>query len=47
MKVSLESRLGMKINLDNPAGPWTAKHAAATIIKYLVRDCGNLSYTFV
>ena len=44
MKASLESRLGMQINLDHPTVPWMVKHAAATIIKYLTRDCGDSFY---
>ena len=47
MKASLESRLGMKINLDQPTVLWMVKHAAAAIPKYLIRDCGNSSYTLI
>ena len=42
MKASLESRLGMKINLDHPTVPWMVKHATATITRCLIRDCGDL-----
>ena len=41
MKASLESRLGMKIHLDHPTVPLMVKLAAATIINYLIGDCGN------
>ena len=44
MKASLESMLGMKINLDHLTVPWMVKHAAAAITKYLIRVCGLSSY---
>ena len=40
----LESSLGMKINLEQPTVPWMVKHAAATIMKYLMQDCGHSFY---
>ena len=47
MEASLESRLGMKINLDHPTLPWPVKHAAVIVIKYLIKDRRNASYNMV
>ena len=47
MKAGLESRLGIQIRLDHPTVPWIVKHAASTLTKYLVRDCGNTSFKII
>ena len=47
MKASLDSRLGMKISLDHSTVHLLINHAAASITKDLIRDCGASSYKLI